>query len=128
VGGLTPSKLVRGLESVTSVLEASVTLLQQVASCLRELVRVVGWLALLVSAVGLLIHPHLSPAYLAVPGAGALAVLQGAINPRHRSSVDDLIASEAPESPSPVPPARTKFRDSGRRAKSRRGRSRRRHR
>jgi hypothetical protein len=74
-------RIVAKLDDATSVVRATNRLLHQVAACMRQLVCVSGWLTLLVGGIGLLIHPHFSPAHLLVPGAGALAVLQSTIRP-----------------------------------------------
>jgi hypothetical protein len=64
--------------------------LEQACGLLRQLVRVAGWLVLLTATTRLLLQPGLYPAYLIAPGAGALAVLQGArpSRPRRPAAAD----------------------------------------
>jgi hypothetical protein len=76
--------LVRRLAGVGATISAITGLLETTAGLLRQLVQVAGWSALLVASVGLFFHPHLSIGYLATPGGGALAVLQGFIRMRGR--------------------------------------------
>lgn len=59
-------------------------LLEHLACLLRQLVHVAGWLVLLYGFADLPFQPHFSPEHLAVPGAGALAVLQGVVDRRER--------------------------------------------
>lgn len=76
------------LKCTTRVLVAVNKLLVQVAACLRQLVAVAGWLVLLVSTITLLVNPHVPPIHFVVPGAGALAVGQCLIKPRHKRRDD----------------------------------------
>jgi hypothetical protein len=85
---VTPSVFVRRLAELSKALAAVTGLLEHVAALLRQLVHVVGWLVLLSGSVSLLLQPHLSPVHLITPGAGMLAVLQGAIKPRRRQAGD----------------------------------------
>jgi len=73
--------LTRRLGEASNTVSALTGFLHHVANLLRQLVHVVGWLILLASAVNLLVHPHLSPPELFVPGAGSLAVLQSLVKP-----------------------------------------------
>jgi hypothetical protein len=90
----TPPAFTRRLAQTGQAIDAVTGLIRHIANFLRELVYLVGWLFLLIGAVDLLIHPHLSLEHLAVPGAGALAVLQRLIEPWPRrgqetSSLDE---------------------------------------
>lgn len=80
---VTMRRLVSGLGDVSAMMAAASGFLEQVAGFLRQLVHVAGWVVLLVSTVGLVIHPHPDLGHLVVPGAGALAVLQAIIRPWH---------------------------------------------
>lgn len=62
-----------------NLLSAATGLLEAFARFLRQFVHAVGWLVLLRSAIILLVDPHISLDHLVVPGAGVLAVLQGAL-------------------------------------------------
>lgn len=73
---------IRQLAHAPKVLRAVTAFFEQIAGLLRQLVHVVGWLVLLVSAISLLIHPHVTLDHLAVPGAAVLAVAQNLIKPR----------------------------------------------
>jgi hypothetical protein len=76
---------IRKLRQATSTVKALSVLAEQVANLLRQLVCVAGWLVLLCGSISLLAHPQLTPAHLAVPGAGALAILQSLVKPWRRS-------------------------------------------
>jgi hypothetical protein len=89
------SSLVRWLARVGASIAAITCVLEGVAGLLRQLVQVAGWLVLLVGCVGLFFHPHLSIGYLATPGGGAVAVLQGFIRLRGRSVTAVLADDEA---------------------------------
>jgi hypothetical protein len=89
-----PSAFVQWLTEVSRAVAALTDLLEQVAGLLRQLVKVVGWLVLLLAPFGLLLQPHLSPEHLITPGAGALAVLQGLIKPRQRQGGQTSIPGE----------------------------------
>ena len=79
-----PRGVVSKLDSATRIVRAINRFLLQVAGCMRLLVTVAGWLVLLWSTVTLLVHPHVPPAHLVVPGAGALAVIQGMVKTRSK--------------------------------------------
>jgi len=89
------SSLVRRLAGIGASIAAITGLLENVTGLLRQLVQLAGWLLLLVGCVGLFFHPHLSIAYLATPGGGALAVLQGFIRLRGRPMAVALADEEA---------------------------------
>jgi hypothetical protein len=103
------SALARRLARLGASIAAITGLLENVAGLLRQLVQVAGWLLLLVGCVGLFFHPHLSIAYLATPGGGALAVLQGFIRLRGHAVTMALadaeadVVSELPGEASPLP-------------------------
>jgi hypothetical protein len=90
----TPRQARWTLDRVARLLRATAQLLELVARNLRELVHAVGWLILLVSAVGLLFHPHLTVVHLALPGGGALAVLQSVV--KRRGDDDTKIDTSTP--------------------------------
>jgi hypothetical protein len=92
--GATRPAVIRLLGEASTVLNAASAFLESIAGFFRQLVHVVGWLVLLVGSIDLLINPHVTPAHLAVPGAGALAVLQGLIKPWWRPEA-------APDEPRP---------------------------
>jgi hypothetical protein len=93
-----PSALVRWLAKASRTIIAITRFLESVASFLRQLVQVVGWVVLLISTVGLLVHPHLSPDHLVAPGGGALAILQSLIGSRHRKADENKsLAGQSPE-------------------------------
>lgn len=87
MAGEDESRIVGRLDGTTRVVIAASGLLNQIAGFLRQLVSVIGWLALVVGAISSLTHPRLSLAHLLVPGTGALAVLQSAIKPRRKHPV-----------------------------------------
>jgi hypothetical protein len=76
-----PPAIEQWLGKASTVLRTATAFLEDAAGLLRQLVHVVGWIVLLVGTAKLLIDPHVTPTHLAVPGAGALAVLQGLIKP-----------------------------------------------
>jgi hypothetical protein len=80
----TVPEFIRRLGEASKVVSALGAFLEHVATLLRQVVHIVGWLVLLASSVSLLFHPHFSPPALLIPGAGSLAVLQGLIKPRRR--------------------------------------------
>lgn len=96
------SSFVRRLARVGASIAAVTGLLESVVGLLRQLVQVAGWLILLVGCVELFFHPHLSIAYLATPGGGALAVLQGFIRLRGRP-VMAMLADEEADTVSELP-------------------------
>ena len=81
-----PPGFVLRVAEACRVVAALTDLFERVAGLLRQLVSVVGGLVLLWDAFGLLAHPSLSVAHLMVPGAGALAVIQGFIRPGRRQT------------------------------------------
>jgi hypothetical protein len=83
-------------------LAALTGLVESVASLLRQLVHVVGWVVLLVGCVGMALHPHLSLGYLMTPASGVLAVLQGMIRPRRGQGG---ISAKASQETASRPPA-----------------------
>jgi hypothetical protein len=87
----TPPALIRHLGEASDVLGAASKFLEAIANLLRQLVHLVGWIVLLDSSINLLLDPHLSSGHLAVPGAGALAVLQGLIRPWRRREATNLV-------------------------------------
>jgi hypothetical protein len=88
------SKLVRRLDSATSILGVFTILLQQVARTLRALVLVVGWLTVLISVIDAMVSLNLSPDHFVAFGAGGLAVLQGVIKPGGKSPNADSPPTE----------------------------------
>jgi hypothetical protein len=72
------------LASAGGVVRTVTLLLEELVGLLRQLVQLTSWLILLTSSVTLLFHPHFSAEFLAIPGAGTMAVLQGIIRPRRR--------------------------------------------
>jgi hypothetical protein len=93
-----PSAVTRRLDEASDVLKAVSRLIENISNVLRLLVHLVGWLILLVSAIGLLVHPRLSPEHVIVPIAGALAILQSLIKPpeRHEGTDDAASPGDAP--------------------------------
>jgi hypothetical protein len=93
-----PSAVTRRLDEASDVLKAVSRLIENISNVLRLLVHLVGWLILLVSAIGLLVHPRLSPEHVIVPIAGALAILQSLIKPpeRHEGTDDAASPSDRP--------------------------------
>jgi hypothetical protein len=85
VADTTPSPFERRMARASTLLSAVTDFLMQVAALLRQLVHLAGWIVLLAGCVELLISPHLTTGHLAVPSAGALAVLQSLIKPRRQS-------------------------------------------
>lgn len=89
------SSWARRLAGTGASIAAVTGLLENIAGLLRQLVQVAGWLLLLVGCIGLFFRPHLSIEYLATPGGGALAVMQGFIRPRGRPVTVVLADEEA---------------------------------
>jgi hypothetical protein len=87
-----PSKFIRQLVRVSHVITAVTGFLEDVASLLRQLVHIVGWLVLLISIGNLLFHPNLSPEHLLAPGAGVLAILQSLIRTRQQQAEATMIS------------------------------------
>jgi hypothetical protein len=71
------SKLARA----SKLLSAVTDFLMYLAAVMRQLVQVAGGIVLLAECVALLISPHLTIGRLAMPGVGALAVLQSLVKP-----------------------------------------------
>jgi len=104
----TPDAFRRRLGEASKILGSITGFLEEVANLLRQLVHVVGWLVLLISCASLLVHPHLTPEHLAVPGAGALAVLQSVIRPRRSPRAGNGVISVAlPDTVGKLPSADT---------------------
>jgi hypothetical protein len=91
------SRFVVRASELSDRVRAVTGLLEHVAGLLRQLVCVTGWLVLLWGFAGIPFQPHFSPEHLAVPGAGALAVLQGLVDRRGRNRLVLLPGGE-PES------------------------------
>ena len=89
----TPSAFERRLSRASRLLSEVTTFLTHLAALLRQLVHVAGWIVLLAGCTELLISPHLTAGHLAVPGAGALAVMQSLVRPWWRN---DLPPSDGP--------------------------------
>jgi hypothetical protein len=85
---VTPSAFEWRLARASTMLSAATKFLEHVAAFLRQLVHVAGWVVLLAGCVELLISPHLTLGHLAVPGAGAAAILQSLVKPRRRQDPD----------------------------------------
>lgn len=77
----TPSAFERRLSRASKLVSAVTDFLMHVTALLRQLVQLAGWIVLLAGCVELLISPHLTTGHLAVPGVGALAVLQSLVKP-----------------------------------------------
>ena len=86
MAGPAPPVIVRRLRRASQVARAIAGFLEDIASLLRQLVHIAGWLVLLISIVNLLFHPYPSLAHLVTPGAGALAILQNLIRHRPRQT------------------------------------------
>lgn len=89
-----PSMFFRLVATASRMIIAVTRLLEDIASLLRQLVHIAGWVVLLIGAINLVIHPHLSLEHLAVPGAGALAVLQSLVKPWPRRSEQTAASTE----------------------------------
>jgi hypothetical protein len=98
-----PGQVEQWLGGASIVVRAVTAFLEDAAGLLRQLVHVVGWLVLLVGTAKLLIDPHVTPAHLVVPGAAALAVLQGLIRPWWRQGDKCTIPDESLPSGPPHP-------------------------
>jgi hypothetical protein len=84
VADVTSSTFVRRMRKASEMIRAATYFLEAIADLLRQLVHVAGWIVLLTGLTNLLLHPNLSPEHLAIPGAGALAILQNLIRSRQR--------------------------------------------
>lgn len=82
-----PSPFERRLARASKLLSAVTDFLRHLAALLRQLARVFGWIVLLAGCIELLISPHLTTEHLAVPGVGALAVLQSLVKPWWRNEL-----------------------------------------
>lgn len=92
------SRFVRRVAEITKGVAAVTGLLERLAGLLRQAVHVVGWLVLLWGAAVLPFQGHPSPEHLVVPGAGLLAVLQGAVPAwLHRHLLRSTVASPSHE-------------------------------
>jgi hypothetical protein len=102
-----PSPFERRLEQAGKDVRAVTVLLEQACGLLRQLVCVTGWLVLLTATTRLLVQPHIDPGHLIVPGAGALAVLQGAApvraTRRQRMAAEPMCESPQPTGGQPAP-------------------------
>jgi hypothetical protein len=93
------SRFVKRAAELSDRVRAVTGLLEHVAGLLRQLVCVAGWLVLLWGSADIPFQPHFSPEHLAVPGAGALAVLQGLVDRRGRNRLVLLPGGESESSP-----------------------------
>ena len=93
------------LGRMTCVVQATNTLLVQVAAFMRQVVTLAGWLVLLVSTLSLLGDPHVSTVHLITPGAAAMAVLQSFIKTRSNPLLDAPAKDSVEEDQKPrLPP------------------------
>jgi hypothetical protein len=95
------SAFVRWVAVACGVVTAVTSLLEHVASLLRVLVSIAGWVVLLVGTSEFLMHPYLAPEHLVTPGVGALAVLQGLVRPPQRPRGGRMATQD--EAPEPRP-------------------------
>jgi hypothetical protein len=82
VARVSSSKVRRRLVEAAKDADALTGLLRHIAEAMRQLVHVVGWVAILFGTVSLMLHPSVSLVHLLTPSAGALGVLQGVIKVR----------------------------------------------